>query len=210
MSQNLAAGDLRIRRTHRVLRAAMLELIVEKGFAATSVSDLTARAMVNRATFYRHYRDKDDLLEQIIANMLDELTRSVGPAAPHDTPVVPLNEALRAMRRVFEHVAEHSALYRALMGARGSRAFDAQVRAYVETLLRQRWQIGRRGRSVTGIPEDVGIAFSTSAFLGAMAWWLESGMPYPPDQMAGWLAGLFVLGPVQAAGWNVSSPAGDS
>ncbi|HLZ72637.1 MAG TPA: TetR/AcrR family transcriptional regulator [Dehalococcoidia bacterium] len=206
MSQNEGRGDLRVRRTERAIRAAMIELIVEKGDAAISVNDLAERAMINRATFYRHYRDKEELLERLIADMLDGLARSIGPTSPSGAPEVFLNEIFRAMRRIFEHVAEHGALYRALMATRGSHAFEAQVRGYVESVLKERWRLGEGGRSATGIPEAVGIAFSVTAFLGTIAWWLEASTPYSPDQMSGWLAALFVLGPVQAAGWQISAP----
>jgi hypothetical protein len=56
--------DLRVQRTRKLLQQALIELTVEKGFAAITVRDITKRAMVNRSTFYRHYLDKFDLLEQ--------------------------------------------------------------------------------------------------------------------------------------------------
>ena len=65
MTQKLEqAEDLRVTRTRKMLEEALIELTVEKGFAAVTVRDITERAMVNRSTFYRHYLDKFDLLEQ--------------------------------------------------------------------------------------------------------------------------------------------------
>ena len=57
--------DLRIRRTHKFLQEAMIELVIEKGFDAITVGDIAERAMINRATFYRHYQDKYDLVAKI-------------------------------------------------------------------------------------------------------------------------------------------------
>jgi AcrR family transcriptional regulator len=54
--------DPRIERTREMLRNALMALIQEKGFDAISVQDITERARLNRATFYLHYRDKQDLL----------------------------------------------------------------------------------------------------------------------------------------------------
>lgn len=59
-----ANEDLRVRRSRKLLQQAFIELTVEKGFANLTVRDVTERAMVNRSTFYRHYLDKYDLLEQ--------------------------------------------------------------------------------------------------------------------------------------------------
>jgi AcrR family transcriptional regulator len=53
-----------VRRTRRLLREALVELIEEQGFEKTTVSQITERAMVSRAAFYRAYRDKYQLAEQ--------------------------------------------------------------------------------------------------------------------------------------------------
>jgi len=57
-------NDPRVLRTRQLLQTALLELMQEKPFQAISVTDLTRRATLNRATFYLHYLDKFDLLAQ--------------------------------------------------------------------------------------------------------------------------------------------------
>lgn len=65
MSQNKPQNeDLRVRRTRKMLMQALIELTIEKGFAALTVQDIADRAMINRATFYRHYLDKYSLLDK--------------------------------------------------------------------------------------------------------------------------------------------------
>ena len=58
--------DPRIKRTRQVIVQSFDELIKEKGFQSLSVQDITTRAGINRATFYAHFPDKYDLLEQAI------------------------------------------------------------------------------------------------------------------------------------------------
>jgi AcrR family transcriptional regulator len=53
--------DPRVRRTRKLLQDALRSLIHEKRFSKISVQDITERATVNRATFYAHYLDKEDL-----------------------------------------------------------------------------------------------------------------------------------------------------
>ncbi len=71
--------DLRIRRTHLFLQEAMIELITEKGFEAITVGDIAERAMINRATFYRHYQDKYDLVARIFEESADSLVEHMKP-----------------------------------------------------------------------------------------------------------------------------------
>src|SRR5262249_4320434 len=56
--------DVRLRRTQKLLRDALVELIDERGFDAITIGELTERAMVSRAAFYRNYQDKYALVEQ--------------------------------------------------------------------------------------------------------------------------------------------------
>ncbi|EEL70861.1 hypothetical protein IGA_00005 [Bacillus cereus HuA3-9] len=58
-----AYTDLRVARTKEAIRDALTELINEKGFDSITVKDITARANINRGTFYLHYRDKYDLFD---------------------------------------------------------------------------------------------------------------------------------------------------
>jgi AcrR family transcriptional regulator len=54
--------DRRRVRTRQMLRNALLELIDEKGYESVTVQEITDRADLGRATFYLHFKDKDELL----------------------------------------------------------------------------------------------------------------------------------------------------
>jgi AcrR family transcriptional regulator len=58
--------DPRIRRTRQLLHAALRNLMQTKSFDEISVHDITDEATVNRATFYDHYTDKFDLLDNMV------------------------------------------------------------------------------------------------------------------------------------------------
>src|SRR5688572_15174255 len=64
--------DRRIQRTRQSLRTALLELIKKKGYDAISIEEITECANVGRATFYLHYKDKEDLLLEEFSEMANE------------------------------------------------------------------------------------------------------------------------------------------
>ena len=74
--------DRRIQRTHQLLQQAFMELVQEKGFAATSIQDITERANVNRGTFYIHYTDKYMLLDIVMREQFRLQLTSRLPSAP--------------------------------------------------------------------------------------------------------------------------------
>ncbi len=64
--------DPRTLRTRRALQDSFKALMGEKGFHDITVGDVAERAGVNRATFYAHYEDKYDLLEDTIRAMFGQ------------------------------------------------------------------------------------------------------------------------------------------
>lgn len=66
MKQTAEHLDPRAKRTRVLLQKALGELLTERSLASVTIADITRRATVNRATFYAHFRDKDDLLEHCL------------------------------------------------------------------------------------------------------------------------------------------------
>lgn len=182
-------GDLRVQRTRRDLRNALLRLASEHGFDAVTVGDIAARATVNRASFYRHYVDKEDLAVDVLAQKLIELAR----AEPLQEPQAAVDNDLRldSGTQLFAHFAQHRRLYQPLFGYPRNRRFMIRVRELLSS------QINERIRRVDPIaeqarmPPEVVAVFTVETLLGVIAWWLDRGVPYPPRQMAAWFT-LFV------------------
>jgi AcrR family transcriptional regulator len=61
--------DPRVKRTRILILQSFSELLAEKGFESISVQDVTDKAEINRATFYKHFPDKYALLDYAISQM---------------------------------------------------------------------------------------------------------------------------------------------
>jgi len=61
--------DRRIARTRKHLQRAFMELLAEKAFEGVTIQDIADRADVNRATFYKHFQDKFELMDLMIAGL---------------------------------------------------------------------------------------------------------------------------------------------
>jgi AcrR family transcriptional regulator len=75
--------DRRIQRTRQVLQRAFMDVVQDKGFAATSIQDIAQRANVNRGTFYLHFADKYMLTDAVIREQFQQHLADRLPAAPH-------------------------------------------------------------------------------------------------------------------------------
>lgn len=86
----------------RILEAA-LELFAERGFAGTSIRDISKRVGINSATLYAHYPSKDNVLSELIQLGHQELySRLSAAASGADEPAERLVALIRA------HVLAHA------------------------------------------------------------------------------------------------------
>ena len=197
--------DLRIQRTHKFLQEAMIELITEKGFDAITVGDIAERAMINRATFYRHYQDKYDLMAKIFEETANHLVEQMKPF--HKEPGQKEAETPLIWIQFFEHVAEHAKLYRAMLGKNGSSWFAARMREHTITLMleqERRWehQVESRHQIDPAMPKTLPVLQLSHVLIGTIVWWLESEKSYTPRQMATWFYRFAFYGYLTALGYE--------
>ena len=64
--------DSRVRRTKRLLRQGLTELLQEKSIKKITVRELSERVDINRGTFYLHYKDIYDLVDCLEKELFDE------------------------------------------------------------------------------------------------------------------------------------------
>ncbi len=197
--------DPRVLRTHKLLQEALIELTGERGFDAITVGDIARRATVNRATFYRHYQDKYDLLEQIIQEAIQQFTSDLGPPGEVVRAIDPEDPPERWVR-FLEHFASHERLYRPLLGSKGSAWFTARIRDQFVRLIDEREQRRARLPAFQGktfqerMPRKVAVMLAANLLVSTISWWLESGRQYSAREIASWVLGLAINGYVRELG----------
>ena len=183
MSNKAKKLDPRVARTRQMLRDALVSLIEEQGFDAVTVQDITDRAELNRATFYLHYRDKQDLLVQSLRDAIDELVADIGATAGESGEQV--SDGSRGpISATFEHVAQHAQFYRVMLSAEGVASFIAAVRDYMAEITMKQLKALQTDPEQSRVPLEI-VANSLSwSLLGVLIWWLEHNMPHSPEFMA--------------------------
>lgn len=190
-------SDRRVNRTRRLLREALTALILEKGYDAVTIEDITRRADLGRTTFYLHYRDKEHLFLESIEQSADELARQISQI-PLEMQFNQSNEGTSLpVALVFEHAAQNADLYRAMLRSEGSIKATSRLRelaAHYALEFTQRWFEYRQPSLQPRIPLELMAQFFAASLLGMLIWWLEAGMPYSPQEMARYLRQLVLHG----------------
>jgi AcrR family transcriptional regulator len=187
MAQNKPqTEDLRVRRTRKLLMEAMIALTIEQGFAAITVQELVDRAMINRATFYRHYLDKYDLLEKYMDEVY-ALTAAQEAFAGGQTPDASSENPPVGMVSMLEHVQRHAAFYRVMLGKQGDPAFVQRIQQYSEKRLRSLLPSPETQTKPNDPPLDLCLRYLSHAGIGVISWWLSESQSSSPEQVALWL-----------------------
>ena len=163
--------DRRVRRTHQLLSDALIALALEKGYDNVTIKDITERADVAYVTFFRHYRDKDELLGKRLEEMhhdLDELTR--------------VDNRQSEGVQIFQYIQRHSALYQMLLRNQGTQRVIKQLRDNLATSLLRHCKPFQCRTGLVVMDAIVANHLAVSVF-GLIEWWLEHDMPYTPEQM---------------------------
>jgi AcrR family transcriptional regulator len=187
--------DLRVFKTEALLKAALIELSSAGSFGSITVEDIARRAMVNRATFYRHYQDKYALAERIIEDtvdrMLEEVSAIIPPSFTFDADPTRL-ETPQAFVDLFEYIGRNRRLFQAILECGELPGIQLRLQGHLEDRMRGKLEAWRaafkewREIEHRSLPSDVSTAFSVAFFLSAVGWWLKSDMLYSPREMATW------------------------
>ena len=123
------------------LLEAVVGAVAEKGYAATRVADIVARAGVSRATFYQQFRDKEDCFLAAYMAGSRRLFAAVETTGQGETdPLVRLRLSIRAYLRTLTAQPDWSRAFlidvRAVSAAEPSRA---EVHGWYVDLVR-RWR----------------------------------------------------------------------
>lgn len=197
------ADDRRAIRTKKMIKAALAELIEEKGFNNISITDLTTKADINRGTFYLHYTDKYDLLEKIedeIIQEVQEQTKNIDKL--NIQSIDDQNEPIPFVIKLFEYFQENAGILKAILGPKGDPLLIRKLKKIMEVNYFEKKLVKAFKQENMMIPEEYFISYIVSAHLGVVQQWLESGMDKSPKEMALILYKMSMHGPLWAAGLN--------
>jgi AcrR family transcriptional regulator len=169
--------DPRVRKTRRLLRDALVSLILEKDYASVSIKEITSRADVAYITFFRHYESIDHLLMEVLDEGLAGLQGYIETLAKQsETSALEIEGRL-----IFEYIEQKADLFRILFKSQSV----ARVRKKVVQNIAVIFQKSCIPLARTGNPVTIAITSNhiATSLLALIEWWLDSNLKPAPDQM---------------------------
>ncbi|WP_205315712.1 TetR/AcrR family transcriptional regulator [Nonomuraea lactucae] len=179
MSDNVGKGgrgdvDRRVRRSRLAAREALIELILEKGYEAVTVTDIIDRADIGRTTFYAHFTDKQAVLFSNLEELSDMLRLS-----PGSRPGTLFSFSLP----LFEHAQEHRRLVRALLGRRGGPTVLARGERLLAAIVRDELLAALPPGRVPPASLDLVATCVVGAVMALLRKWADGELTATPAEM---------------------------
>ncbi|HEX6479687.1 MAG TPA: TetR/AcrR family transcriptional regulator [Ktedonobacteraceae bacterium] len=185
--------DRRVKRTQQLLAKALIALTLEKGYDAVTIRDITERADIGYATFFRHYHHKDALLQDVLEVVLAEL-KNLLPTAP-DADAIAIGTTL------FYFVQENSNIIRVLLSSRSSTSLVQHIiDIATQDVLNENTPLER-----SAVPIEIAAYHLVNSSIALIQWWLEHEMPYSPERM-GIIFDELIIKPTRSVAFSPTSP----
>ncbi len=144
--------DRRARRTALQIKETMLSCMERKAIHEIRVSEICSGCQINRATFYDHYRDVFDLVQDLQTDLLLKLESLMNMVSPENTP----DEVVS--RLFFDFLTENRRSMTILLSCEQSQIFikrlDKRIMPFFEQKIRQNYEIpAGMERQLCGIME---------------------------------------------------------
>lgn len=185
--------DPRVSRTKELFENALLDLMEEKEYNKITVQEIAKRSTLNRATFYLHYYDKEELLQTCLDDALKALEESV--KIPEVEFKYESHEPHPVFIRMFEQMMRHGRFYKIMLAENKIPSFSNQVIKIIDRFVRSGSEYLTKDGIEKSVPHEIALAYISSAYLGVIIWWLKNDMPYTPTYMSTQLTVMSTIGP---------------
>ncbi len=178
----LTRHERRRQQTRRLLIQTTLELVLEKGYDAISIQEITDRADLGRGTFYIHFKDKEDVAWSAIQDLILEMEQQAHHQFADRRPE---QVEYYALLNIFRHSQQNRDLYRVVFGSKGSSSLTGRVQDLLAKIFLADIR-DRRGSEAARreVPDEFLAQMMTGLVTRLVIWWLETPNEYSAEQMA--------------------------
>jgi AcrR family transcriptional regulator len=170
-------SNRKTRYTRKVLEDSLIELMKDKPVVKITIKELCEKADVNRTTFYAHYRDQYDLLQQIeeetltaLENILDKYDSSQDK-----------RELAKMLEEIFNFIASNSNSIQALLSENGDIGYQKRLfRRFIHKELISKYSAEK---SISEETREYWYVYVINGSIGLMQHWLKDNMSIPVSEL---------------------------
>lgn len=171
--------DRRIIRSKKVMKDALLSLMLEKDFREITVTDIVRIADINRGTFYKHYQFTEDILNEITDEVISDLIDSFRDPYK-DMEVFELNKLTTSAIKVFDHVKRFADFYSLMVRSNTLAGFQHSFCSVFKELALNDFYYDLPNSKIN---TELNASYQAYAVLGLIIEWINGGFKYSSSYM---------------------------
>lgn len=176
--------------TKELINHAFKELLLEKEFDRITVMDISSKAQINRATFYLHFKDKQELytnyMEYFFYHVDIILHNIMSPTYVNKGLDQFVTKPFPPIAALFSYMKKEEALTNCLLGLKSSRETTLRLEQLLEKYYLRFYKAHK------GTPynmqftkeNDLYERYILKAAMGIIFGWVDEGMRRSSDEMA--------------------------
>lgn len=196
--------DLRVKRTRKLITQAFFMLLRSKKFEKISIQEIADNAMINRATFYAHYADKQDLYDSLIDDFMIDFVEVLDDVNPVDGNDVHVKDIEKMLTRFYEFVRQNPAIAQIVI----DKANDYSLKQRFLDVLTERYadlfeKLEIREQDVK-VPNEFVLTYILSILTGTLNWWISDNSEMTAKNFAHLIIKLISNGHLTVLGVNIN------
>lgn len=179
--------DKRSRRTREQLSQALIGFLLEKPLSEITVTELSDKADLNRATFYLHYGNIYDLFQSIEDDLIEQVENWISSAFPNNSSLFHIeidkhdNLSLPVLGEVFNFIASNRDVAVVLLKDPGSRLLSRIYDGARELIIKQFLAEGDASNLKRVI---YSVDYIINGCIGIIQSWINNGLDIDPETIS--------------------------
>ncbi|WP_231573980.1 TetR/AcrR family transcriptional regulator [Paenibacillus sp. FSL R5-0345] len=171
----------RTSKSRKELKNALILLMEKKNFRTITITDIVTLADLNRGTFYKHYQTKEELLNELIDDVLEDLIKAYKDPYLH-TDKFMVSELTTSSIKIFEHVVCYSNFYTIIVNSNVLLGFQNKICDILKELTKQ--DLVAVNNTNNNINIELFSSYTAYALFGLIMEWVKGGFKYTANHMA--------------------------
>lgn len=174
-------NNRRTSKSRKELKNALILLMEKKNFRTITITDIVTLADLNRGTFYKHYQTKEELLNELIDDVLEDLIKAYKEPYLHTDKFI-VSELTTSSIKIFEHVVSYSNFYTIIINSNVLPGFQNRICDLLKELTKR--DLVAVNNNNTNVNIELFSSYTAYALFGLIIEWVKGGFKYTANHMA--------------------------
>jgi len=176
--------DLRVLRSQKMIIEAFMKLVIQKGYNNVSIQDIAEEAMINRATFYAHFKDKEDLFDSIFDRSLSVLTSVLDVTQLVKNNKIQVKHIEHLLTKMYDVIFQNRDFFRIILSGSSQEIFRSKLAKIVYEKYIDIFNQLKITENEVEIPIGFVIEYMSAIYISTLHWWINNDDEMTSSQLA--------------------------